>query len=693
MQSFRNELENPVIEQDIIDLEKKIYLFKNGEIDEEKFRSLRLARGVYGQRQQGVQMVRIKIPFGRLNAKQFCRIADISDKYSNGNLHLTTRQDIQIHYVSLDDTPQLWYELEKESITIREACGNTVRNVTASIFSGIHPKEAFDSSIYADAFFKYFLRNPICQDMGRKFKVAFSSTDDDEAFTFMHDLGFIPKIREGVKGFKVMLGGGIGSQPMLAHVVVDFLEADKIIPFAESVLRVFDRYGERVNRNKARMKFLIQKIGINNFLCLVKKEKKALQYQSYNIDGKDVLWNMLNVPKIIKKTITSELQQHFLEWKKINVFYQKQKEFVAIGIKISTGDIHSDKVRFLSNIIELYTGNDVRLTLNQSILLRFVPVENIELIYLLLEKLDLVTIGFHRLNDIVSCPGTDTCNLGIASSMGLTKELERIINIEFLDLVKGSNLSIKISGCMNACGQHSIANIGFQGMTIKVGEQILPATQILLGGGIDNNRQYRFADKVLKVLSKRVPNVLRWILNDYKSYKYLKESFNNYYDRKGKKYFYQNLKDYSNNTNLIESDYIDWGNEKKYKKSIGVGECAGVIVDLVQILLFESNEKLELAKQCMDNKKFSDSIYHSYASQLQSAKALLISKEVLCNSQHNIIEMFDKTMPNFFNKHQSFSQKIYKINENRPEKDFANEYYQQAVKFLKDIVEIRTLSR
>lgn len=690
MQSFRTELENSVIEQDILDLEKKIYLFKNGKIDEDKFRSLRLARGIYGQRQEGVQMVRIKIPFGRINAQQMRRIANIADKYSNGNLHITTRQDIQIHYVSLDKTPELWNELEKDCITLREACGNTVRNVTASIFAGIHPNEEFDPTFYAYAFFEYFLRNPICQDMGRKFKVAFSSSDEDEAFTFMHDLGFIPKIQEGKKGFKIMLGGGIGSQPMLAHVICNFLAVDQIIPFSESVLRIFDRYGERINRNKARMKFLIQKIGINKFLNLVEKEKISLKHQYYPISINKFIPKSC---KIVNKTIPEKLNESFIQWKKVNIFYQKQKEFVAIGLKINTGDISSDKVRLLADIIELYTGNDVRLTINQSLLIRFVPIHNIELIYLLLEKLDLVKVGFHRINDIVACPGTDTCNLGIASSMGLAKELERIINIEFLDLVAEKNLSIKISGCMNACGQHTIANIGFQGMTIKVNNHIIPATQILLGGGIGNNKRYRFADKVLKVPSKRVPDILRWILNDFKSYKDCEETFNSYYDRRGENYFYKNLKHYSNNKNLRETDFIDWGHEVKYKKAIGVGECAGVVLDLVQILFFESDEKLELSKKCIDHNKFADSIYHSYSAQIQSAKALLTFKEVSCNSQANIIEMFDNIMPNFFRNNQTFSELIYKINKNKPDKKFSNEYYKQAVQFVKNVKEIRNIQK
>ena len=258
MQSFRTEIENPIVEKDIIELEQKIRLFKEGKVDEEKFRSLRLARGVYGQRQHGVQMIRIKLPYGKVTSAQLHRIADVADEFSTGRLHITTRQDIQIHYVSLDRTPELWAQLEKDDITLREACGNTVRNVTASATAGIDIDEPFNVSPYADAVFKFFLRNPISQEMGRKFKIAFSASEKDTALTYIHDLGFLAKIKDGIRGFKVMLGGGLGSQPRHADVLYEFLPADKIIPLTEGVLRVFDRYGERAKRGKARMKFLIK---------------------------------------------------------------------------------------------------------------------------------------------------------------------------------------------------------------------------------------------------------------------------------------------------------------------------------------------------------------------------------------------------------------------------------------------------
>ena len=280
MQSFRTEIENPIVAKDIIELDRKIQLFYEGKIDEERFRSLRLARGVYGQRQFGVQMIRIKLPYGKLTSEQLHRIANVSDEYSRGRLHITTRQDIQIHHVDLNRTPQLWADLEKDEVTLREACGNTVRNVTASETAGIDVNEPFDVSPYADAVFKFFLRNPICQEMGRKFKVSFSSSDEDTGLSYMHDLGFIAKTENGVRGFKVMLGGGLGSQPRHADELYGFLPSDKIIPVMEGVLRIFDRHGERRSRAKARIKFLIKDISLEAFKKLVEEEQNAIEFKS-----------------------------------------------------------------------------------------------------------------------------------------------------------------------------------------------------------------------------------------------------------------------------------------------------------------------------------------------------------------------------------------------------------------------------
>lgn len=697
MKSFRTELEdlnNPVVEKDIVDLARRIELFKEGKINEEGFRSLRLARGVYGQRQFGVQMVRIKIPFGKVTSEQLHRIADVSDEYSRGRLHITTRQDIQIHYVSLDRTPQLWAELEKSDITLREACGNTVRNITASETAGIDPKESFDVSPYADAAFKFFLRNPVGQDMGRKFKLSFSGTDEDTALSYMHDLGFIAKTKiengEEVRGFKVLIAGGLGSQPRLADVAYEFLAADKIIPFIESVLRVFDRYGERANRNKARFKFLVRDVGLDRLRELIEEEQKALSYLTYPIDTSayDVPVEIPN-PTIFKVKIEDENTYEL--WKKVNVIKQKQEGLFAIGIKVPLGDFYTDKARKLADLIRDYAGNELRLTLRQDILVRHVKEELLPFFYVELKKLGFTEIGYNSTHDITACPGTDTCNLGIASSTGIASALTKVLKEEYPEYANNKEITIKISGCMNACGQHTMAHIGFQGMSIKSGELVAPALQVLLGGGILGNGKGRFADKVIKIPSKRGPNALRLLLDDYEENGYEEESFLEYYDRQEQKYFYELLKPLSDTTDLQEDEFIDWGYDKAYVKAIGVGECAGVVLDLVSTILVESAEKLTYAQEAFNEKQWADSIYHSYTSLINSAKALLVADGIKTNTQAGIIEQFDNQFikTKKINIGTTFSNLVYQIKENKPTEEFALKYLTDAKSILKNIEEYR----
>lgn len=686
MKSFRTELEDPIVEKDILELERKIHEFQNGQVDEERFRSLRLARGVYGQRQEGVQMVRIKIPFGQLTTRQLRRIADISDEYATGNLHITTRQDIQIHYVSLDRTPQLWADLERDKITLREACGNTVRNITGSPLAGINPEEPFDISPYADAVFRYFLRNPICQDMGRKFKISFSSSAADDSYSFVHDLGFIPVIENGEKGFKVMLGGGIGSQPHHAAVAHEFLPTEQIIPFTESVLRVFDQYGERARRHKARMKYLLQDVGLDGFRALVEEQQQSLPYQTYPIDGTGANFS-LPTPKLDKASDLTD--DNFRTWRATNVIAQKQDGYFAVGIKLTNGDISSHKARLLADIIDQWAGDDIRLSIQQNILLRNVPEAHLPVLYAALHQLELAAPGYESPLDIVACPGTDTCNLGIASSMGLAEELERILQLEFPQLAHDKQLVIKISGCMNACGQHTLASIGFQGMTIKAGKLIAPASQLLLGGATLGNGQGRFADKVLKMPARRSPEALRRLLHDYQQNRHDNEVFHDYYDRREKDYFYQMLKDLSATDNLVETDFTDWGNEEKYVRAIGVGECAGVTVDLVATLLLEAQEKLENAKQALSNGRFADGIYWTYTAMLYAAKGLLTPTDTKLNTQQAIIRGFDQHFSEEFDLGEAFSTIIKQMKQEAPTAEFAQQYLQNGQLTVAKIEQIR----
>jgi sulfite reductase (ferredoxin) len=691
MQSFRTELENlhnPVVEQDILDLEKKIRLFREGKIDEEKFRSLRLARGVYGQRQPGVQMVRIKLPFGKVTTRQLRTIADISDEYASSNLHATTRQDIQIHHVSLDRTPELWAKLELDEITLREACGNTVRNVTASATAGVDPNELFDVSPYAYETFRYFLRNPVCQEMGRKFKIAFSSSDDDTAYTFIHDIGFIPRIQDGERGFKVVIGGGLGANPYLAVKAFDFLHEDQIIPFTESVLRVFDRYGERTRRMKARFKFLLDDLGLEKLMELVAEERKALKVQSYKINRDSVPQPIL-ARELNGTPIPYYDQEKFEKWRTTNVFEQKQKGFFGAYVKLPLGNLSSDLSRAFADVVDKYASNDMRITVNQGYLLRFVTEKAIPHLFAALDNLNLAEPGFDSVADVTACPGTDSCNLGISSSYGVAVAMEKVINEEYQDLIYNNDIKIKISGCPNSCGQHGLASIGFHGSSIKDKQgRVIPALVVLLGGAKLIGGDGIIADKVIKIPSKRGLSALRSILNDYETNGHEGEYFHTYYQRiGGQKYFYNLLKPLGDITQVNPDEYIDWDEDHNFILHTAVGECAGVIIDLVATLLFESEEKLAWAKDALQQHQYSDSLYHSYSAFINTAKALLLTNDVRPSTQIQVMRDFQKHFVDTgnFSFESGFIEHVLRINKEEPNGTFAGEYLHDSLRFLENV--------
>ncbi|MBU2915431.1 MULTISPECIES: HEPN domain-containing protein [Reichenbachiella] len=699
MQSFRTELENldnPVVEQDIIDLAAKIEKFHGGDIDPDKFRSLRLARGVYGQRQPGNQMVRIKIPFGKMTIQQMRRIADISTEYGGGNLHATTRQDIQIHYVSLDRTPELWAKLEQDDITLREACGNTVRNVTGSPIAGVDPNEPFDVSPYAQAVFKYFLRNPICQAMGRKFKISFSSSEKDTGISFIHDIGYIPKIKmvdgKEVRGFKVMIGGGLGAQPAAAVKAYDFLEEDQIIPFAEALLRVFDRYGERKRRVKARFKFLLADIGLEEVMKLIQEEWKSLSTKSYKIDTNAVPKPAL--PATIAFSDKALINpERFALWKETNVHPQKQEGYYYVEIKVPNGDIGAAKAHKFADIIGKYAADDIRVTVNQGYILRYVKEDSLKSLFTELDDLNLANPGFDSTADIIACAGTDTCNLGISNSTRVALELENVIEREFPELIKNNDIKIKISGCPNSCGHHGIASIGFHGSSLKnkANKKVLPAVQVLLGGGIDKDGDGYIAEKVIKVPSKKAPDVLRVLFNDYDDNAEEGEYYATYFRRQGKDYFYQLLKFLADTDNLVDSDYVDWGKDQQFKVETEVGECAGVIIDLFATLMFEAEEKAEWAKQAYELDHYADSIYHAYNVFINGAKALLVDRGVSVNTQAGIMQSFDEEFGSDFEGvvGSSYTDFVLRIKQNEPTKEWAEKYIAEADAYLARVKEVQ----
>ena len=680
-------------QKDILELQEKIKKFRNGQIDEERFRLYRLTRGVYGQRQLGVQMFRIKIPFGSLTAEQLVRIADVSDKFATGNLHITTRQDIQLHYVKLDDSPAVWTALAEKNITAREACGNTVRNVTASAEAGIDPMEPFDVSPYAHATAHYFMRNPICQEMGRKIKPAFSSSIYDNALTFMHDFGFIPMIQDGVEGFKVVVGGGLGAQALFAQTAYEFLPGNQIIPFMEASLRVFDRYGEREKRHKARLKFLIKKIGINEFKNLVDQERAAIENKSFEVPK--LPDNAGPVAHFTPNVTEPKNAEKFNQWLKTNTFEQKQKGYHGVFIKVFLGDLSSDKARYLAKIVRKYAADDMRLTINQNILLKFVHTDHLVELFTILDGYGFAEPGYDSIADITACPGTDTCNLGVTNSTGLSGVLEAMLREEYPELISDKHIKIKISGCMNACGQHMIGNIGFSGSSIKKGDRVIPAMQVVIGGGVDPTGKPYIADKVIKIPTKRIPDSVRAILDHYQTNANEGEYFNHYYERiGGKKLFYTLLKPLAETESLVDTDLMDWGQDHLYKQAIGVGECAGVILDMVGTIINDAKEKLQNAKESVSAGHFADGIYYAYATFVVAAKAILLTEDIACNTHKKIISDFQEQIVDTgkIKLPYNYQEKALSINKQEPSESFAKNLLVEAEDFLNLVVNYNELS-
>jgi len=677
--------------KDVFELQQKINAFENGEMPEDKFKHFRLTRGVYGQRQMGVQMLRIKLPVGRISPAQFVRIAEIAATYASGNLHLTTRQDIQLHYVRVTDAPAIYALLEDAGITSREACGNTVRNITASSTAGIDKNEPFDVSSYAYEAFRFFLRNPICQDMGRKIKIAFSSSEDDTAYTFLHDFGFIPRIQDGQRGFKVVVGGGLGAQAILAQTAFEFLPEDQLIPFIEAGLRVFDRHGERTRRNKARLKFLIKEIGLETFLQLVEAERKTLKAKSYKVDTSLISGGAPAAEHEVP-AVTIEDEQLYQDWLRTNVFEQKQEGFFGVYLKVPNGDIKVPEAHRIAALAEKYASQDMRVTMNQGLMLKFVRKEALPYIYSELKAMGFGNPGFDSIADVTTCPGTDTCNLGVTNSMTLALVLEEVIQDEFRHLIFDSEIKIKMSGCMNSCGQHMAAQIGLHGSSIKVGNLVAPAMQVVLGGGVDKSGVGTVGDKIVKLPTKRMPEALRILLNDYEVQASEGEYFNDYYRRQGKHYFYGMLKPLADAKTFQEEEFFDYGQDQNFTPEIGVGECAGVMYDMVGAILKEAEEKLHLAQENLRESRYPEAIYYAYTGFVVGAKAILLSKDVECNTQIKILQDFDAHVvaSGEFPLEGSFESLVLSMQEEEPSQSFATQYISQFQSFLQKVAAHRS---
>lgn len=573
--------EIPKYLSDIEEMKQEIGRLRHQEVSDDAFRGYRLMRGIYGQKQKpDIQMVRVKIPWGRLTADQLNVFADIADEFAGedraGIGHVTTRQDVQFHFVKLDRIPECMTRLAHAGLTTREACSNTVRNVTADPLAGVAADEIFDVSPYAESCSRFFLRHPICQNLPRKFKIAFSGSSADRGLIPMHDLGCLAEIRKingkEVRGFKLFAGGGLGPTPKTAQLIEDFTPMDNFLRTVHAVLFVFNRdwdYG-RKNRNMARIKFLLEKIGVEEFRKRVLTERENLKNEVY--PGIDLFEE--KPPAIAGSFEPEVLTPDYLRWKSTNVVPQKQSGYSIVTLVLPLGDIRSNQMRALSKIVEKFSNSLVRISVQQNLVIRWVRNESLYSLYKELSSVGLNLPSAERLADITCCPGADTCQLGITSSRGLATALGKMFRNGRSEDADLKDIKIKISGCPNSCGQHHIADIGFYGGAKSVNGHQVPTYSMLLGGHIDAEGS-AYGKHFIRVPAKKIPAVVGKLLDIYKSQKKDGEKFREFVKRTGLDVLKKELEPLTELPESPDSEfYADWGHEGEFKVVTGPGECA-----------------------------------------------------------------------------------------------------------------------
>ncbi len=648
----------PEWNEEIDVFESQLALKRQGKIDDKLFAETRLRRGAYGQRYDNGQrydgqrtrtigypseltkgpgtlweapgMMRIKIPFGAISAEQLDVLAELAEEYSDSILHVTTRQDIQLHFVHLDDTPDLMRRLAAVGITTREACGNSVRNVTACPFAGVCPGEAFDVTPHANALAFFLLGHDDTQDFGRKFKIAFSGCEDGSCgLTNIHDIGCIATTREvdgeERRGFRFYVGGGLGAVPYAAKLLDEFVPEAELLPLAQAVCRVFSQLGERENRARARLKFVVKKLGIEEFARRVREEREQLRadprWTAYLTDLHAGAEQPLRAGAPLDAPLPSG---GFEPWRRTNVRAQRQPGYAAATITLPLGDFTSDQARGVADLLRRFTGDTLRATVDQNLVVRWIAEADLPSFYASLRELGLAEDGADTIRDVTACPGTDTCKLGISSSRGLAVELRRRLSVLGADRAAAEDLRVKCSGCFNSCGQHHIADIGFLGVSRNVGGRRVPHFQLVIGGQYRHNGG-AFGLAVGAVPSKRVPELLDAVTERFTRERGPEESFQDWVGRFGRKEW-RKLLDQFTHVPPHEQDpsfYADWGDPREYTiGDIGVGECAGEVVNFTDMELQASEREVFEAQLQLDDGAAGAAAHRAYKAMLIAARAL-----------------------------------------------------------------------
>jgi sulfite reductase beta subunit-like hemoprotein len=569
---------------DLLETREAIDRFLKGKIPEEEFKRFRLHRGIYSQRQdqRGYHMIRVKIPYGLLTSRQLRRLGEIARDYADGVGHITTRQDIQFHWVRMEKVIDVLEQLAEVGLTTREACGNTVRNIVGSPLAGVASDEVFDISPYAHALAKHLLRNPLNQKLPRKFKISFSgsASESDGIIPWIHDIGFVAA-RQGVNGrdelgFRVYVGGGLGAQPRVADLLEEFTPAEGFLPTAEAILTVFNRHGNRENRYKARMKFVIWKLGLNEFRRLVFEERREIltSARPFELPAPIIESGYLQTESDpLQQPVVTESQ--FEVWKSTNVIPQKQAGYTVVYVNPTIGDLTTDQFFALADISERFTNRRVRTTTTQDVVLRWIRTTDLAALYAELRKYHLHQPGANSLANVTSCPGADTCNLGITHSRALGKTLTTLFQEHAGWSDAPADIRIKISGCPNSCGQHHVAGIGFYGGSKTIDGKEIPSYVLLLGGGMYSGKQ-AFGNVVGKIPARRASETVSIILQSFLADRAQNESFLSYVNRVGIRHFRNLLKPILElkNEQLTDELFADLGQTTGFKTETGRGECA-----------------------------------------------------------------------------------------------------------------------
>jgi sulfite reductase beta subunit-like hemoprotein len=567
---------------EIDELAEAIRKFETGEWSPDQFKKFRLTRGTYGQRQDGVNMARIKIPQGILNVEQLELLGHIAERYSRGFGHVTTRQNIQFHFCKLDEIPELQRELARVGLTSREACGNTVRNVTACPFSGVAQGEVFDVTPYAQAVTRHFIRNGICQDLPRKFKIAFSCGHaEDCAQGAINDIGLTAKIVGGVRGFQMKVGGGLSTSPEDAHLLFEFIPADEIIPACEAVVRVFDRTGNRQNKARARLKYVIRKFGWEETRRMILEELEKLQATELGkvpIDPRPA--ERLSRARLpLLQLAAGGDDPEFRAWKDTNALAQKQPGYFAVTVRLVRGDATAEQFRALAKITARHGDGSLRTTNQQNMLARNVPESSLIALWRELVAAGLAKGNANTIADVTSCPGADSCNLAVTTSRDLASSisaaLEGASGTRAEAMQAARTLDIKISGCPNSCGQHHVAALGFHGAVRRVGVRAMPEYQLHLGGGIDRQGA-TFGRQIVKIPAHRVAEAVLRLCELYVARREQGETALAFLRRVDEAAVKAHLADLTNvdESNVKPEEFSDLGMQDQFAVKIGAGECA-----------------------------------------------------------------------------------------------------------------------